>query len=266
MSVEPDKLRERAAALHEFNPMLGHRGCRLAISYPGDRRDAGARHLRGGARGRREDRQAGPPRDHGAARRDQGRVRPRRRARSPRPPRRSPPSKGKRPDYTVGTMIELPRAALHADKIAEGADFFSFGTNDLTQTTFGLSRDDAASLPRRLHGERHPRHRPVRHARHRGRRRADPDRRRPRSRDPPRHQARHLRRAWRRPGDDRLLRGDRPRLRLLLALPRADRPPCGGAGLAPFSRTARRTGHGVRDAPRSAATGINSVARLIAHQ
>ena len=54
-------------------------------------------------------------------------------------------------------MIELPRAALAADKIAEGAEFFSFGTNDLTQTTFGLSRDDAASLPRRLYGERHPR-------------------------------------------------------------------------------------------------------------
>jgi pyruvate,orthophosphate dikinase len=49
-------------------------------------------------------------------------------------------------DYTVGTMIELPRAALTADKIAEVADFFSFGTNDLTQTTFGLSRDDAGKF------------------------------------------------------------------------------------------------------------------------
>jgi pyruvate,orthophosphate dikinase len=51
---------------------------------------------------------------------------------------------GKRPDYTVGTMIELPRAAIEAGKIAETAEFFSFGTNDLTQTTFGISRDDAA--------------------------------------------------------------------------------------------------------------------------
>jgi len=52
--------------------------------------------------------------------------------------------KGWTPSYTVGTMIELPRAALAAGSIAESADFFSFGTNDLTQTTFGISRDDAA--------------------------------------------------------------------------------------------------------------------------
>jgi len=53
---------------------------------------------------------------------------------------------GQAVEYTVGTMIELPRAALTADKIAEVADFFSFGTNDLTQTTFGLSRDDAGKF------------------------------------------------------------------------------------------------------------------------
>jgi len=55
-------------------------------------------------------------------------------------------SLGKKISYTVGTMIELPRAALRADELAEIADFFSFGTNDLTQTTFGISRDDAASF------------------------------------------------------------------------------------------------------------------------
>ncbi|MEL7488948.1 MAG: putative PEP-binding protein, partial [Pseudomonadota bacterium] len=54
--------------------------------------------------------------------------------------------KGTSVDYLVGTMIELPRAALTADRIAEEAEFFSFGTNDLTQTTFGLSRDDSASF------------------------------------------------------------------------------------------------------------------------
>jgi pyruvate,orthophosphate dikinase len=53
---------------------------------------------------------------------------------------------GQKIDYLVGTMIELPRAALRADAIAKGAEFFSFGTNDLTQTTFGISRDDAASF------------------------------------------------------------------------------------------------------------------------
>jgi pyruvate,orthophosphate dikinase len=53
---------------------------------------------------------------------------------------------GKTIEYSIGTMIELPRAAITADKIAEAADFFSFGTNDLTQTTFGLSRDDAGKF------------------------------------------------------------------------------------------------------------------------
>ena len=74
-------------------------------------------------------------------------------------------------------MIELPRAALIADEIAEVAEFFSFGTNDLTQTTFGLSRDDAGKfLPRYVeHG--HPAEGPVRVARHRGRRRAGAHRR-----------------------------------------------------------------------------------------
>ena len=69
---------------------------------------------------------------------------------------------GAKVDYQVGTMIELPRAALLAGEIAESAEFFSFGTNDLTQTTFGISRDDAGELPRRLHGARHPAGRPVR--------------------------------------------------------------------------------------------------------
>ena len=66
--------------------------------------------------------------------------------------------------YLVGTMIELPRAALLAGEIAESAEFFSFGTNDLTQTVYGISRDDAASFLRRLSESRHFRARPVRHA------------------------------------------------------------------------------------------------------
>ena len=58
--------------------------------------------------------------------------------------------KGKKLPYLVGTMIELPRACVTADQIAKGAEFFSFGTNDLTQTTFGLSRDDAGKFPSAL--------------------------------------------------------------------------------------------------------------------
>ena len=74
--------------------------------------------------------------------------------------------------YKVGTMIELPRAALRAGEIAESAEFFSFGTNDLTQTTLGISRDDAASFLGHLYGEGAPASRPVRDARPGGRRRA----------------------------------------------------------------------------------------------
>ena len=74
--------------------------------------------------------------------------------------------------YRFGTMIEVPRAALTADELAERAQFFSFGTNDLTQTTCGISRDDAESrLPDALHPQRHPPAEPVRHNR-RGWRRA----------------------------------------------------------------------------------------------
>ena len=63
--------------------------------------------------------------------------------------------KGVEFDYKFGTMIEIPRAALTASEIAEVAEFFSFGTNDLTQMTFGYSRDDAERIPDRLRGRRH---------------------------------------------------------------------------------------------------------------
>jgi len=76
-------------------------------------------------------------------------------------------------DYSVGTMIELPRAAMLADQIAELADFFSFGTNDLTQTVFGLSRDDAGTFPAALRRARDPAEGPVRFHRHRRRGRDD---------------------------------------------------------------------------------------------
>ena len=69
---------------------------------------------------------------------------------------------GAKLDYQVGTMIELPRAALMADEIAQSAEFFSFGTNDLTQTTFGISRDDAASFLGIYIAARHPAERSVR--------------------------------------------------------------------------------------------------------
>jgi pyruvate, orthophosphate dikinase len=136
------KLRARAIALHESNPMLGHRGCRLGITYP-EIYEMQARAILEAALAVEE--KGGTPVEleimiplvgfkaeldflavriagvAAAIKQERGRV----------------------PSYLIGTMIELPRAALRAGEIAETAQFFSFGTNDLTQTTIGISRDDA---------------------------------------------------------------------------------------------------------------------------
>ncbi|MER8680425.1 pyruvate, phosphate dikinase [Mesorhizobium sp. M1405] len=145
MNVSPDKLRRRTEALHEFNPMLGHRGCRLAVSYP-EIAEMQARAIFEAAveAGRKAGALVVPEimvplvglvkeLDFVKARIDTV-------AKSVME------ETGVRIDYLTGTMIELPRAAIRAHVIAEAAEFFSFGTNDLTQTTFGISRDDAASF------------------------------------------------------------------------------------------------------------------------
>ena len=127
-------------------------------------------------------------------------------------------------DLPIGTMIELPRACFVADRIAEHADFFSFGTNDLTQTALGFSRDDVeGEFLDALHRAQGPRPQPVRDDRQAGRRLAGAAGGLGRARGEPRPQARHLRRARRRSRLDRLLPARRARLRELLALPRADR-------------------------------------------
>ena len=136
-------------------------------------------------------------------------------------------------EYLCGTMIELPRAALRADEIAEVADFFSFGTNDLTQTTLGMSRDDAEGKFLTFYLEDGVLERNpfevldqdgvgdlMRIGVERGRS------------DEAGHQARHLRRARRRAELGRVLPPDRPRLRELLPVPRPARAPRGGAGRA----------------------------------
>lgn len=145
MNVSADKLRQRTEALHEFNPMLGHRGCRLAVSYP-EIAEMQARAIFEAAveAGRKAGALVVPEimvplvglvkeLEYVKARIDavaQSVMR----------------ETGTKIDYLTGTMIELPRAAIRAHIIAEAAEFFSFGTNDLTQTTFGISRDDAASF------------------------------------------------------------------------------------------------------------------------
>ncbi len=140
-----EAMRRRAQDLAEANPMLGHRGCRLGITYP-EIYEMQARAIFEGAI---------------AAAKEAGKA--------PVPEIMIPlvatrkeleitralvdgvasavfQETGEKIEYSVGTMIELPRAALMADRIAEVADFFSFGTNDLTQTAFGLSRDDAGKF------------------------------------------------------------------------------------------------------------------------
>ena len=143
MGVNAEKLRERADSLHEFNPMLGHRGCRLAISYP-EIAEMQARAIFEAAveAGKKTGEHVVPevmvPLVGLKAELDFVK------ARIDAVAKEVIGESGVQIDYMVGTMIELPRAALRAAEIAETAEFFSFGTNDLTQTTFGISRDDAA--------------------------------------------------------------------------------------------------------------------------
>ncbi len=148
MGADPQKLANRAREMHEFNPMLGFRGCRIAIAYP-EIAEMQARAIFEAAieAGKRTGQPVVPevmvPLI--ATRAEFDIVKARIDAMAVAVARET----GATLDYQVGTMIELPRAALMAAEIAdgeEGAEFFSFGTNDLTQTAFGISRDDAASF------------------------------------------------------------------------------------------------------------------------
>ncbi len=145
LGQDVEQMRRRAAELAEANPMLGHRGCRLGISYP-EIYEMQARAIFEAALAIAEE--TGEPVVPEimiplvGTRRELEITR----AQVDRVAKEVLDHAGKPIEYLVGTMIELPRAALTADKIAEVADFFSFGTNDLTQTTFGLSRDDAGKF------------------------------------------------------------------------------------------------------------------------
>ncbi len=145
MGADPKKLADRARELAEFNPMLGFRGCRLAIAYP-EIAEMQARAIFEAAVevGKRTAKPVVPevmvPLI--ATRAELDLVKARIDAMAEAVAKET----GVKVDYQVGTMIELPRAALMAGEIAESAEFFSYGTNDLTQTTFGISRDDAASF------------------------------------------------------------------------------------------------------------------------
>ena len=142
LGTDVDTMRRRAAELSEANPMLGHRGCRLGISYP-EIYEMQARAIFEGAIAAKKAAGVAPIPEIMipliATKRELEITR----AQVDDTAKAVFAETGETIEYLVGTMIELPRAAMMADKIAEIADFFSFGTNDLTQTVFGLSRDDA---------------------------------------------------------------------------------------------------------------------------
>ena len=141
--VDVDTLKRRAAELHEFNPMLGHRGCRLGVTYP-EIYEMQARGIFEAAIAVAEKSGAAPVPEVMiplvATKRELELMK----AVVDKAAQAVFAEKGRTIDYLVGTMIELPRAALMAGEIAEVGAFFSFGTNDLTQTTLGVSRDDAS--------------------------------------------------------------------------------------------------------------------------
>jgi pyruvate, orthophosphate dikinase len=145
MNADPKRLKARAEELHEFNPMLGFRGCRIALAYP-EIAEMQARAIFEAAI--EAARKTGKPVVPEvmvpliASKAEFDLVKERIDAMADAVAKET----GSRVKYQVGTMIELPRAALLAGEIAETAEFFSFGTNDLTQTVFGISRDDAASF------------------------------------------------------------------------------------------------------------------------
>jgi pyruvate,orthophosphate dikinase len=140
--VGVEALKRRVAELHEFNPMLGHRGCRLGITYPEIYEMQARAIFEAAVAVARESGEAPIPEvmvPLVATRAELSIIK----ALIDRTAQSVFEEQGRRVDYLVGTMIELPRAALRAADIAQEAEFFSFGTNDLTQTTLGVSRDDA---------------------------------------------------------------------------------------------------------------------------
>lgn len=145
MGVTVEHLKEKCTELHEFNPMMGHRGCRLAVTYPEIAKMQTRALMEAAIEVKEEDGYDIVPeimiplvgekkelkfvKDVVVEVAEQVKK-----------------EKGSNIEYHIGTMIEIPRAALLANEVAEEAEFFSFGTNDLTQMTFGFSRDDAGKF------------------------------------------------------------------------------------------------------------------------
>ena len=145
LGTDLEAMERRAAELAEANPMLGHRGCRLGISFP-EIYEMQARAIFEGAIAVAKETGAAPVPEIMIPLIGTRRELDITRAQVEQVAKAVFKEAGTEIEYSVGTMIELPRACILADSIAEVADFFSFGTNDLTQTVFGLSRDDAGKF------------------------------------------------------------------------------------------------------------------------
>ena len=144
INVPAEKLKARVASLHESNPMLGHRGCRLGVVYPEITEMQARAILEAACEVAKKGIKVHPEImiplvSHVNELKSQEEI-------VRRVAKEVFKEQGIEVDYLLGTMIELPRAAITADEVATVAEFFSFGTNDLTQTTFGLSRDDAGKF------------------------------------------------------------------------------------------------------------------------
>ena len=140
LGIDADKLADKVFALDEHNPMLGHRGCRLAITYP----EIYEMQVEAIARATAECEKKGIEHNvqimipNVVSYKEVAQIR----AQAEAVIAAVNEDEGTDLEFEIGSMVEFPRAALSADKLAEYADFFSFGTNDLSQTTFGFSRDD----------------------------------------------------------------------------------------------------------------------------
>ncbi|MGN0904823.1 MAG: pyruvate, phosphate dikinase [Alphaproteobacteria bacterium] len=145
LGIDLEAVKNRVNQLHEANPMLGHRGCRLGVTYPEIYEMQAQAIFEAAVEASKELGKQVEPEimiPLVGTKKELDLMK----AAVDKMADEVMAKAGKKFNYTVGTMIELPRAALTADKIAETAEFFSFGTNDLTQTTLGMSRDDAGSF------------------------------------------------------------------------------------------------------------------------
>ena len=147
LGLSPEELKAKVRALHEANPMLGHRGCRLGIVYPEITAMQAQAIFEAACEVKKEEGIEVHPEVMIPLVGDVEELRDQRRI-VDEVAEEVFERYGLEVQYKVGTMIEIPRGALTADEVAQEAEFFSFGTNDLTQTTFGISRDDAGKFLR----------------------------------------------------------------------------------------------------------------------